>query len=78
MKVKPPPPVIAAVAIFPDEVQFDCPVCEATHMLSRSLDFREDPVGIWRCVEQPGFECDCGVLIACDFTLTVIPPKAEP
>lgn len=78
MKVKPPPPVVAAVAIFPDEVQFDCPVCDVTHMLTRTLDFNEDAVGVFRCKEQPGWECDCGALIVCDFAVNVLPPKSDP
>lgn len=65
------PPVLICVAVLPDQVQFDCPACAVTHLLTRELDFREDPDGVWRLVEQPGFECDCGVLIAADFRLTV-------
>lgn len=64
-------PVLACVMVMPDQVQFDCPACDVTHMLTRDLDFREDPAGVWRLGEQPGFECDCGALIAADFKLTV-------
>lgn len=77
MKVKPPPPVVAAVAVFPDQVQFDCPRCDVTHMTMRKLDFEEDRSGVWRCTEPGGFECDCGVLILCDFRITVEPPPAK-
>lgn len=76
MKVKPPPPVLAAVAVFPDQVQFDCPRCDVTHTLMRGLDYREDRAGVWRCQEVGGFECDCGALIQCDFTLTPSPPPS--
>lgn len=75
MKVKPPPPVLAVVGVIPDEVQFDCPRCDTTHMLTRSLDYHEDRAGVWRCQEPGGFECDCGALLICDFTLTVSPPS---
>jgi hypothetical protein len=69
MKVR-TPPVIAAVAVFPDEVQFDCPACATTHMLTRSLDYDEGPDGVWRTRERPGFECDCGVLVQADFQIS--------
>lgn len=75
MKIKAPAPVLAAVAVFPDQVQFDCPVCDLTHMLTRELDYREDRGGVWRLKEAPGFECDCGTLISADFRLCVEPPK---
>lgn len=75
MKIKTPCPVLTAVVVTPDQVQFDCPACDVTHMLTRSLDYREDRDGTWRLKEEPGFECDCGVLIRADFRLTVSPPK---
>ncbi len=72
--------VVSAVALIPDQVQFDCPACEVTHMLTRGLDYDEAPDGVWRCVEAGGFvstyECDCGVLLAFDFTVTLSPPPA--
>lgn len=78
MIVKPPPPVLAAVAVFPDQVQFDCPRCDATHMLMRGLDFQEDRAGVWRCADPGGqFECDCGALIQCDFTISSAPPALK-
>lgn len=77
MKIKPAPPVFAAVAVFPDQVQFDCPRCDVTHMLIRGLDFSEDREGVWRCAETPGFECDCGALIQCDFTVAPVPSPPE-
>ncbi|MCO8028535.1 hypothetical protein NI454_01070 [Brevundimonas diminuta] len=70
MKIKTHTPVLAAVAVFPDQVQFDCPACDLTHLLMRELDFREDRDGVWRLKEEPGLECDCGVLIAADFRVT--------
>lgn len=73
------PEVLPVVAV-PDQVQFDCPACEATHLLTRGLDFDEDPAGVWRCTEAGGFvdtyECDCGRLLAFAFTLTPIPASA--
>ena len=72
MMIKPPPPVLTAVDVVPDQVQFDCPACDVTHMLMRGLDFEEDREGVWRLMERPGLECDCGVLIAADFTLTLV------
>ena len=71
MKIAPPRPVLACVSVMPDEVQFDCPACAVTHMLTRDLDFREDHDGVWRLTERPGFECDCGVLLLADFRLTI-------
>lgn len=78
MKVKAPPPVVAAVAITPDEVQFDCPVCDVTHLVCRSLDYAEGRDGVWRTKERPGFECDCGVLIQADFRIVPAPPEEAP
>ncbi len=78
MKIKIPSPVLAAVAVFPDQVQFDCPACDVTHMLVRELDFREDRDGVWRLKEEPGLECDCGVLIAADFRLLPDRPADRP
>lgn len=74
MKIAPPRPVLACVAVFPDQVQFDCPACDVTHMLTRDLDFAEDREGVWRLKEGPGFECDCGALIAADFRLHIERP----
>lgn len=73
MKTRPAPARVCAVTVIPDEVQFDCPACDVTHYLTRGLDFVEDPEGVWRITEDYGFECDCGVLIAADFTLTRTP-----
>lgn len=78
MIVKPPPPVLAAVAVFPDQVQFDCPKCDVTHCLTRGLDFHEGRDGVWRCEEPGGFECDCGALIQCDFVVSRSPPPEPP
>lgn len=70
--------VVSAVALIPDQVQFDCPACAVTHMLTRGLDYDEAPDGVWRCIEAGGFvstfECDCGVLLNFDFTVTLSPP----
>lgn len=71
MKNTVPASVLTCVAVLPDQVQLDCPACAVTHILTRDLDFHEDPEGVWRMVERPGFECDCGVLILSDFRLTV-------
>lgn len=71
MKIAPAPPVLACVAVMPEEVQFDCPACDATHFLTLGLDFAEDRDGVFRLVERPGFECDCGALIAADFRLSI-------
>ncbi|MFN3354210.1 MAG: hypothetical protein ACK4Z5_11430 [Brevundimonas sp.] len=68
------PRVMTCVAVTPDEVQFDCPACDLTHMLTRGLDFEEGRDGVWRLVEEPGFACDCGVLIRADFTLNLRRP----
>lgn len=76
MKIKAPAPVVAAVVIFPDEVQFDCPVCDGTHLLSRTLDYAEERDGTWRTHERPGFECDCGTLIVADFRIEILPPPS--
>lgn len=74
--------VVSAVALVPDQVQFDCPACAVNHMLTRGLDYDEAPDGVWRCVEAGGFvstyECDCGALLSFDFTLTPSPPPAQP
>lgn len=78
MIVKPAPPVLTAVAATPDEVQFDCPACDLTHVICRGLDFQEGPDGVWRTHERPGFECDCGVLIRVDFTLSLAVSAEEP
>lgn len=75
MKIDTHKPVLTAVAVFPDQVQFDCPACDVTHVLTRELDFREGPDGVWRLKEQPGFECDCGALIQADFAVTRAPPE---
>lgn len=69
------PTVLAAVAVTPDQVQFDCPACDVTHMLTRSLDYAEDPAGVYRIKEPGGFECDCGALIQADFAMTLHPPR---
>ena len=71
MKVKPSPPVLTCVAVFPDQMQFDCPACNLTHQVMRGLDYSESPDGVWRMHEAAGFECDCGVLIHADFTVTL-------
>ena len=72
--------VVSAVALGPDQVRFDCPACAVTHMLTRGLDYDEAPDGVWRCVDAGGFvstfECDCGVLLNFDFTVTLSPPPA--
>lgn len=78
MKILTPPAVLTCVAVTPDQVQFDCPACDVTHMLTRGLDFTEDPAGVWRVNEPGGFECDCGVLIRADFTLSRCVPLLEP
>lgn len=77
MKIMPPPPVLACVAVLPDQVQFDCPRCDVTHMLMRQLDFVEDRDGVWRIKEPGGFECDCGVLIQADFAVSRVPPAKD-
>ncbi|WP_436355679.1 hypothetical protein [Brevundimonas sp. CEF1] len=69
MKIKPPPSVIPAIMLMPDQISFDCGACETTHMLTRGLDFIEDRAGVWRLKEQPGYECDCGAVLVGDFTL---------
>jgi hypothetical protein len=74
MKIAVSQPVLTCVMVVPEEVQFDCPGCDATHFLTRGLDFAEDRDGVFRLTERPGFECDCGVLIAADFRLTVEGP----
>jgi hypothetical protein len=66
---EPGPRVMTCVAVIPDQIQFDCPACGLTHMLTRGLDFGEAPDGTWRLKEQPGYLCDCGSLIAADFKL---------
>jgi len=76
MKIAAPPKVVAVVTVIPDEIQFDCPACDVTHLLMRGLDFIEGPDGVWRVVEDGGFECDCGVLLQADFTLMPVSPKA--
>ena len=74
------PQVVAPVAVVPDQVGLDCPVCALTHLLWRGLDFDEAPDGRWRCVEAGEFvdtyECDCGQLLAVAFTVTVLPVPA--
>jgi len=75
MKIVNAPATLAAVVVVPDQVQFDCPACDVTHMLTRSLDFAEDADGVQRIREPGGFECDCGVLIHADFVITLQPPK---
>lgn len=66
------PPVLPAVMMMPDQISFDCPACEVTHMLMRGLDYEEGPDGVWRTKERPGMECDCSVLLDADFTLTPV------
>jgi len=78
MKIMPSPPALAAVSVVADQVQFDCPACDVTHMLTRGLDFAEDADGVWRLKEAGGFECDCGVLIHADFQITLSPPRTTP
>lgn len=75
MMIKPPPPVLTAVDVVPDQVQIDCPRCDLTHMLMRGLDFHEARDGTWKLKEEPGFECDCGVLITADFRIALAPKK---
>lgn len=77
------PNTVVPVVIVPDQVQLDCPACDTAHQLTRGLDFDEAPDGRWRCTEAGGFidtfECDCGQLLACAFTLTALPiPAPEP
>ena len=75
MKIVNAPPALAAVVVIADQVQFDCPACDVTHMLTRGLDFAEDRDGVQRLNEAGGYECDCGTLIRADFRLTLEPPK---
>lgn len=76
MKIKPPPPVLPAVMLMPDQISFDCAVCEVTHVLTRGLDYEEGRDGVWRLKEQPGYLCDCGVVLVGDFILT--PAEGSP
>lgn len=69
------PPVIPAVMLMPEEISMDCPRCDASHVLTRGLDFDEDRDGIWRLTERPGLECDCGALLVGDFTLAAESPE---
>lgn len=68
------PPLLPAVMMMPDQISFDCPACEVTHMLMRGLDYDEDPDGVWRTKERPGLECDCGAEIVADFRLSPVEP----
>jgi hypothetical protein len=72
--------VVSAVAVVPDQVGLDCPVCALTHLLWRGLDYDEAPDGVWRCTEAGEFvdtyECDCGQRLAVAFTVTLSPPPA--
>lgn len=64
---------LTCVAGIPDQIQFACPACGLTHMLTRGLDFDETPDGQWRTHERPGYLCDCGGLIVADFKLERAP-----
>jgi hypothetical protein len=71
------PAPVPAVGLVPDQMQMDCPVCAVSHVLTRGLDYDEDPSGVWRCTEAGGFvdtyECDCGVMLTFAFTVTLLP-----
>lgn len=73
MKPNLKPEVVDAAEPMLEGLSFDCPCCGVTHHLTRGLDFEADRRGDWRCKETPGYECDCGVLIRCDFRLTRLP-----
>lgn len=72
------PAVVAVAAVIPEVVQVDCPPCGLTHLLFRDLDYEADRAGVWRCVEPGGYACDCGAVLAIDFTTTPSPPPEAP
>lgn len=71
------PQTLPAVMLMPEEVSLDCPRCETSHVLTKGLDFDEDHDGVWRLTERPGMECDCGVILIGDFTLSAVTVEAK-